>query len=61
MAIGNVIVFERSDNKDDIVQSSAASNATNDVSVTFTCGNMMNYIGQREQYVGNCGPQNEIH
>jgi hypothetical protein len=22
---------------------------------------MMNYAGQREQFVGNCGPQNEIH
>ena len=61
MAVGNVIVFEGSDNKDDSVQVSAASNAPNDVSATLTCGYMMNYVGQREQYVGNCGPQNKIH
>jgi len=54
-------VFECNDNKDDIVQGSTASNAPNDASAKLTCGYMINYAGQREQYVGNCGPQNEIH
>ncbi|XP_021932761.1 piggyBac transposable element-derived protein 4-like [Zootermopsis nevadensis] len=26
----------------------------------FTWENMDNYVGQREQFVGNCGPQNEV-
>jgi hypothetical protein len=25
----------------------------------FTLGDMTNYMGQREHFVGNCGPQNE--
>jgi hypothetical protein len=25
----------------------------------FTWEDMTNYVGQREQFVGNCGPQNE--
>jgi len=61
LAVGNVIVFEHSNNKEDIVQGSTASNAPNDVRATLTCEYMMNYAGQREQYVGNCGTQNEIH
>ena len=61
LAVGNVIVFECSDNKDDIVQGSTASNAPNDASAMSTCGYMMNYVRQREHYVGKCGPQNEIH
>jgi len=44
-----------------LCKSSTASNAPNDVSATLTCGYMRNYVGQREQYVGNCGTQNEIH
>ena len=61
LAVGNVIVFECSDNKDDIVQGSTASSAPHDASATSTCGYMMNYARQREHYVGKCGPQNEIH
>jgi hypothetical protein len=61
LAVGNVTVFEHSYNKDDIVQGSTASSAPNDVNATLTCGYMMNYGGQREQHVGNCGTQNEIH
>jgi len=49
VTVDNVIVFEHSDNKDDIVQGSTASNAPNDVSATLTCGYMTNYGGQREQ------------
>jgi len=43
LAVGNVIVFKRSDNKDDIVQGFTASSAPNDVSATSTRGYMMNY------------------
>ena len=38
LAVGNVIVFEHSDNKDDIVQSSTASNAPNDVKLRWHVG-----------------------
>ena len=48
-------MFKHSDNKDDIVQGSTASNAPTDVSVTLTCGYMMNYVGQRGQYVVTVG------
>ena len=55
MAVGEVIALECSDNEDD-VQGAAESSAP---SATFTWEDMTNYEGQREQFVGNCGPQNE--
>ena len=31
------------------------------LSATFTWEDMTNYVGQREQFVDNYGPQNETH
>jgi hypothetical protein len=55
LALGEVITLEYSDNEDD-VQGAAAPSAP---SAMFTWEDMTNYVGQREQFVGNCGPQNE--
>jgi hypothetical protein len=55
LAVGEVIALECSDNEDD-VQGAAASSAP---SAAFTWEDMTNYVGQSEQFVGNCGPQNE--
>ena len=41
------------------MQCAAASSAPTASSATFTWEDMTNYVGQREQFVDNCGPQNE--
>ena len=38
------------------MQGAAAPSALN---ATFMWEDTTNYVGQREQFVGNCGPQNE--
>ena len=53
--LGEVIVSECSDN----VQFATASSAPSVLSDTFMWEDMTNYVGQREQFVDNCGPQNE--
>jgi hypothetical protein len=55
LAVNEVIAMECSD-EDDIVQGASAPSAT---SAMFTWEDMTNYVGQREQFSGNCGPQNE--
>jgi hypothetical protein len=55
LALGEVTALECSDNKDD-VQGAAARSVP---SATFTWEDVTNYVGQREQFVGNCGAQNE--
>jgi hypothetical protein len=55
LAVGEVIALECSDNEDD-VQGAAARSVP---SATFTWEDMTKCVGQREQFVGNCGPQNE--
>jgi hypothetical protein len=55
LALSEVIALECNDNKDDVQRAAACSLP----SATFTWEDMTNYVGQREQFVGNCGPQNE--
>jgi len=59
LAVVEVIGSECSDNESDDVQCATASSAPTALSATFTWEDMMNYIGQREQFVDNYGPKNE--
>ena len=59
LTVVEVIVSEGSDNESDNVQCDTASSAPTASSATFTCEDMTNYVGQREQFVDNYGPQNE--
>jgi hypothetical protein len=53
LTVSDVIGAECSDNENDEVQFATASSAI------FTWEDMTNYVGQREQFVDNCGPENE--
>jgi hypothetical protein len=57
LTVGEVIGSECSDN----VQFATASSAPSALSDTFMLEDITNYVGQREQFVDNCGPQNETH
>jgi hypothetical protein len=57
LTVGEIIGSECSDN----VQFATASSAPIALSDTFMLEDMTNYAGQREQFVDNCGPQNETH
>jgi len=59
LTVGEVSGSERSDNESDDVQFATASSAPNALSATFMWEDMTNYLGQRDQFVDNCGPQNE--
>ena len=54
-----VIGSECSDNESENVQCATASSAPAASSATFAREDMTNYVGQREQFVDNYGPQNE--
>jgi hypothetical protein len=55
LTVGEVIVSECNDN----VQFATASSAPSALSDTIMWEDTTNYVGQREQFVDNCGPQNE--
>ena len=59
MTVGEVIVSENSDDESDDVQCATASSAPSASSATFTWEDMTNYVGQRKNFLDNCGPQNE--
>jgi len=59
LTVVEVIGSEYSDNESDDVQCATASSLPTASSATFTCEDMMNYAGQREQFVDNYGPENE--
>ena len=59
LTVGEVIGSECSDNESDDVQFATASSAPSALSATFMWEGMTNYVGQKEQFVDNCGPQNE--
>jgi len=59
LTVGEVIGSGSSDNESDDVQCATASSAPSALSATFMWEDMTNYAGQREQFVDNCGPQNE--
>jgi hypothetical protein len=52
LSVGEVISAEFCDNESDVHFSSA-------LSAIFTWEDMTNYVGQREHFVDNYGPQNE--
>jgi hypothetical protein len=56
LTVREVIGAECSDNENDEVQFATVPSAP---SAIFTWEDMTNYVGQREQFVDNCGPQNE--
>jgi hypothetical protein len=57
LTLGEVIVVECGDNKSDAVEFATPSSAS---SAIFMWEDMTNYVGQREQFVDNYGPQNEV-
>ena len=59
MTVGEVIGSEYSDDESDDVQCATASSAPSTSSSTFTWEDMTNYVGQRENFFHNYGPQNE--
>jgi len=58
LTVIEVIGLECSDNESDNVQCATSSSVPTATSATFTWEDM-NYVGQREQFVDNYGPQNE--
>ena len=59
LTVVEVIFSECSDSEIADVQCATACSATNASNATFTWEDMTKYIGQREQFVDNYGPQNE--
>ena len=59
VTVGEVNGLESSDNESDNVQCATASSAPSASSATFTWEDMTNYVGQREEFLDNYGPQNE--
>jgi len=59
LTVGEVTVSESSENESDDVLFAPASSAPSALSDTFMWEDMKNYVGQREQFVDNCGPHNE--
>jgi hypothetical protein len=57
LTVGGIIVAECCDESD--VHFSASCSAPIATSAIFTWEDMTNYVGQREQFVDNYGPQNE--
>ena len=47
-----------SDNESGDVHFATASSVPSALGATFMWEDMTNYVGQREQFVDNCGPQN---
>ena len=59
LTVGEEIVSENSDDESDDVQCATASSAPSASNATFTWEDMTNYVGQRENFLDNRGPQNE--
>ena len=59
LTVCEVTGSESSENESDDVMFATASSAPSTLSDTFMWEDMKNYVGQREQFVDNCGPQNE--
>jgi hypothetical protein len=58
LSVDEVIAVECSD-EEDIVRGAAVPSEPSATSATFTWEDRTNYAGQRDQFVGNCGQQNE--
>ena len=59
LTVGKVIVSEYRNDESDDVPCATASSAPSASSATFTWEDMTNYVGYRENFFDNCGPQNE--
>ena len=59
LTVVEVTGSECSDSESDDVECATASSAPTASSATFMWEDMTNYVGQREQFVDNYGPQNE--
>jgi len=59
LTVGEVIGSEYSDDESDNMQCTTASIESTASSATFTWEDMTNYVGQKENFFDNCGPQNE--
>ena len=59
LTVVEVIDSECSDSESDDAQCATASSAPTASSATFMWEDMTNYVGQREQFIDNYGPQNE--
>jgi hypothetical protein len=59
LTVGKVIDSDYSGEESDNVQCATASSVPYASSATFTWEDMTNYVGQRENFFDNCGPQNE--
>ena len=59
LTVVEVTGSECSDSESDNMQCATASSAPTASSATFTWEDVTNYVGQREQFVDNYGPQNE--
>jgi len=59
LTVGEVIGSEYSDDENDNMQCTTTSIAPIVSIATFTRENMTNYVGQKENFFDNCGPQNE--
>jgi hypothetical protein len=56
LPVGEAIAVERTEHEDSDSESAAQSVSS---AARFTWEDMMNYVGRREQFIGNCGPQND--
>ena len=59
LTVVGIIGWECNDNESDDLQCATASSAPTAASATLMWEDMMNYVGQSEQFVDNYGPQNK--
>jgi hypothetical protein len=59
LTVGDIIGAQCSDNESDDVRFATTYSAPSASSDIFTWEDMTKYVGQREQFVDNYGPQNE--
>jgi hypothetical protein len=56
LPVGEAIAIERTEDEDSDNESAVQSVSS---AARFTWEDMTNYVGRREQFIGNCGPQND--
>jgi hypothetical protein len=59
LPVREFLTIDESENEDSDGAQSGSGLPSVACPTVFTWENMENYVGQREQFVGNCGPQNE--
>ena len=61
LTVGEVIGSKYSDDENDNMQYTTTSIVSIASSATFTWEDMTNYVGQKENFFDNCGPENELY